>query len=204
MKRIITLILVFYLTSLMLSAQNRISYSLDFVAGVGVEKGPLVSFAPEFVAQYNLGGFVMGVGAGARYARPCYEYDTRHSRSFKNELDIPVFIRLGYGKAKLFANVDAGYAIGILGYDTENRDLLINRSTSKRVYPYDGLFFEPHFGWRFGQRSALALGVLLQQSTILNLYERKDVIAGKEETVFYGKDTNSFSPAITLRYVVGF
>ena len=115
-----------------------------------------------------------------------------------------VFIRLGYGKAKLFANVDAGYAIGILGYDTENRDLLINQSTSKRVYPYDGLFFERHFGWRFGQRSALALGVLLQQSTILNLYERKDVIAGKEETVFYGKDTNSFSPAITLRYVVGF
>ena len=204
MKRLISLVLVFCVTSLMLTAQNRVSYTLEFVAGVGVDKGPLVSFSPEFVGQYNWGGFIIGAGAGARYARPCYEYDAKHGRDFKNELDIPVFLRLGYGKAKFFANVDAGYAVSILGYDINNRLSTTNQSTSKKNYLYDGLFFEPHFGWRFGQRSALALGVLLQQSTVQKLYEGKDVIDGKEETVTIGKYTNSFSPAITLRYVVGF
>ena len=58
-------ILILSVASFTLSAQNRMSYSLEFVAGVGVEKGPLATFTPEFIAQYNLGGFTIGAGAGA-------------------------------------------------------------------------------------------------------------------------------------------
>ena len=202
MKRLFLLVFVFGVTSLTLSAQNHMSYSMEIVAGAGVGKGPLVTFSPEFVASYNLGGFVVGAGAGARYARPCYEYGSINGRSFQNELDIPVFLRLGYGKAKFFVHVDAGYAVGILGNYTEDKDLLTNQSIFKRDYTYDGLFLEPHFGWRVGQRSALALGILLQQSTILELSHGKEVIGGKEETVAYGNNTNKFSPTITFRYVL--
>ena len=87
MKRLISLGLVFCVTSLMLTAQNRMSYSLEFVAGVGVDNGPLVTFSPEFVAQYNWGGFIIGAGAGARYARPCYEYNPRSIRCIDKLLD---------------------------------------------------------------------------------------------------------------------
>lgn len=197
-------ILILSVASFTLSAQNRMSYSLEFVAGVGVEKGPLATFTPEFIAQYNLGGFTIGAGAGARYARPCFVYDTTHGRDFQNELDIPVFLRLGFGKSKFFANVDAGYAFGILGYDTEAEEWSTPRPIFERNYPYDGLFFEPHFGWRLGQQSALALGVLLQKSTVHNQDRGKEVINGKEETVFYISDTNEFTPTITLRYILAF
>ena len=134
MKKVLIL-LVLCFASLSLTAQNRMSYSLEFVAGVGVERGPLATFTPEFVAQYNLGGFIIGAGAGARYARPCQVKDSKHGRWFQNELDIPVFLRLGFGKARFFANVDAGYAVGILGYDTEAKEWSLPRSFIEKNYP---------------------------------------------------------------------
>ena len=189
------LLLILGLVSFSLSAQSRMSYSLEFVAGVGVGKGPLVSFSPEFVAQYNLGDFVMGVGAGVRYARPCKVYDTKHGRGFHDEVDIPVFLRLGFGKSKFFTHVDAGYAIGVLGYP--GVDYVPG---AKKDFLYDGLFVEPQVGLKVGRRGAFALGVLLQQSDWHN-----QVWELFTTTTVYVRDTkNAFTPAITLRYVVGF
>ena len=70
------LLLVLGLASFSLSAQSRMTYSWEFVAGVGVGKGPQVSITPEFVAQYDLGGgFRIGAGVGTRFARPCLQSD---------------------------------------------------------------------------------------------------------------------------------
>lgn len=194
MKKTI-LFFVTFLATIAVSAQSRMSYSLEFVAGVGVGKGPQVSFSPEFVAQYNLGDLVMGVGAGVRYARPCKVYDTKHGRGFHDEVDIPVFLRLGYGKSKFFTHVDAGYAIGVLGYP--GVDYVPG---AKKDFLYDGLFFEPQVGLKVGRRGAFALGVLLQQSDWHN-----QVWDVGETTTVYVRDTkNAFTPAITLRYVLEF
>lgn len=195
MKRFI-LILVLGAASFTLSAQSQMSYSLEFVAGVGVGKGPLATFTPEFVASYNMGGFIIGAGVGARYARPCDLYDSKHGRGFQNELDIPVFLRLGFGKAKFFANVDAGYAICVIG-----RSGIDYVPGEKKYMPYDGLFVEPHVGLKVGRRSALALGLLLQQSSWHN--QVWDGVG--ENAVIYVHDyKNVFTPAITLRYALSF
>ena len=200
------LLLVLGLASFSLSAQSRMSYSLEFVAGVGVGKGPQVSFSPEFVAQYDLGGgFRIGAGAGTRFARPCLQYFTEfgsHHRSFCNELDIPVFMRLGYGKEKLYANMDVGYAICALtlydwGWAGDGW------SEGRKEPSYDGFFIEPQVGWKVGRRSALALGLLFQQSAVSD-YVKLHV---DTPTISYGHKItalNVFTPAITLRYVVGF
>ena len=200
------LLLVLGLASFSLSAQSRMSYSLEFVAGVGVGKGPQVSFSPEFVAQYDLGGgFRIGAGVGTRFARPCLQYITRNgskSRDFCNELDIPVFLRLGYGKEKLYAHLDAGYAICALTlYDWGwAGDGWVE---GRKEPSYDGFFIEPQVGWKVGRRSALALGLLLQQSAVSD-YVKLHV---DTPTISYGHKItalNVFTPAITLRYVVGF
>ena len=200
------LLLILGLASFSLSAQSRMSYSLEFVAGVGVGKGPQVSITPEFVAQYDLGGgFRIGAGAGTRFARPCLQYFTEfgsHRRSFCNELDIPVFMRLGYGKEKLYANMDVGYAICALtlydwGWASDGW------GEGRKEPSYNGFFVEPQVGWRVGRRSALALGLLLQQSAVSD-YVKLHV---DTPTISYGHKItalNVFTPAITLRYVVGF
>ena len=199
------LLLVLGLASFSLSAQSRMTYSWEFVAGVGVGRGPQVSITPEFVAQYDLGGgFRIGAGVGTRFARPCLQYITRNgskSRDFCNELDIPVFMRLGYGKEKLYANLDAGYAIGALAlFDW-------GWCPGGRTEPiYNGFFVEPQVGWRVGRRSALALGLLIQQSTVSNHVTTENGTWGdpsysiREEV----NTLNVFTPAVTLRYVLGF
>ena len=199
------LLLVLGLASFSLSAQSRMTYSWEFIAGVGVGKGPQVSLTPEFVAQYGFdGGFRIGAGAGTRFARPCLQYFTEfgsHSRSFCNELDIPVFLRLGYGKEKLYANLDAGYAIGALAL------FFFVLKPGGRTEPiYNGFFVEPQVGWRVGRRSALALGLLFQQSTVSNHVTTEYGTKGDPSYSIGSKVTalNVFTPAITLRYVVGF
>ena len=200
------LLLVLGVASLSLSAQSRMTYSWEFVAGVGVGKGPQVSITPEFVAQYDLGGgFRIGAGVGTRFARPCLQYITRNgskSRDFCNELDIPVFMRLGYGKEKLYANIDVGYAICALTF--YDWGMASDGWGEGRKEPsYDGFFIEPQVGWKVGRRSALALGLLLQQSAVSD-YVKEHV---DTPTISYGHKItalNVFTPAITLRYVVGF
>ncbi|MBR5077017.1 MAG: hypothetical protein IKX28_08440 [Bacteroidales bacterium] len=200
--------LVLCLASFSLLAQSRVSCSLEFVAGVGIGKGPLATFAPEFVAQYDLGGgFRAGAGAGVRYAKPCLQYVTRDgspSRTFCNELGIPVFLRLGYGKERFYANLDAGYAISVLSYYAPDRPQYYasgsTPSEGKKEFHYNGLFVEPQVGWRIGRRSALALGLLLQKSVVINQVttQHSDFIYSE------GKKLNVFTPAVTLRYVLGF
>ena len=205
MKRNLISLFVMFLASITLSAQSGMTYSWEFVAGVGVGKGPQVSITPEFVAQYDFGGgFRIGAGAGTRFARPCLQYITRngsHSRSFCNELDIPVFMRLGYGKEKLYANLDAGYAIGALAlFDW-------GWKPGGRTEPiYNGFFVEPQVGWRVGRRSALALGLLIQQSTVSNHVTTEYGTWGDPSYSIRGEvnTLNVFTPAVTLRYVVGF
>ena len=199
------LLLVLGWVSLSLSAQSRMSYSLEFVAGVGVGKGPQAMFTPEFVAQYDLGsGFGIGAGVGTRFARPCLQYITRNgskSRTFSNELDIPVFLRLGYGKEKFYANLDAGYAIGALSFYG------LGMIPGGRKEPnYNGFFVEPQVGWKVGSRSAFALGLLFQQSIVSNHVTTETGTWGDPSYSTSSKVTtlNIFTPAVTLRYVLGF
>ena len=200
------LLLVLGLASFSLSAQSRMTYSWEFVAGVGVGKGPQFSFTPEFIAQYDLGsGLRIGAGVGTRFARPCLQYITKNGssprRTFCNELDIPVFMRVGYGKEKLYANLDAGYAIGALAlFDW-------GWKPGGRTEPiYNGFFVEPQVGWRVGRRSALALGLLIQQSTVSNHVTTENGTWGDPSYSIRGEvnTLNVFTPAVTLRYVVGF
>lgn len=206
MKKTI-LLLVLGVASLSLSAQNRMSYSLEFVAGVGVGKGPQAIFTPEFVAQYDLGGGLrIGAGVGTRFARPCLQYITENGssprRKFSNELDVPVFMRLGYGKEKIYANLDAGYAIGALSF----YDAGWGGQGRKKEPSYNGFFVEPHVGWKVGRLSAFALGLLFQQSTVSNHVTTEN---GTLNDPSYSTSTkvttlNVLTPAITLRYAVGF
>ena len=199
MKKILGL-LILCLTSFSLQAQNRFSYSAEVAAGVGVGRGPLATVTPQFVAQYELGGgFELGTGAGLRFALPCLQYITKngtHERTFCDEFDIPVFLRLGYGK-KFYANVDAGYAIGILSYYGSGWV-----PGGKKDPCYNGFFVEPHFGLRLGRHSALALGVLLQQSVVSNYVQ---TVTGTMGDSSYSQSATVstrklLTPAITLRY----
>ena len=189
------LCVVLSLVSTSILAQGRFSSSLEVSAGAGVERGPLVTAAPHLVAQYEIGNcFKIGVGAGVRFACPCHTYTNWNGtlrRTFNNELDIPVFVRLGYEERNLFADVDAGYAIGIFA----RLDPGVVPG-GKKEPSYDGLFVEPQVGVKFGRYSAFALGVLLQQSHIIN--DVTKVSATMSETKVTHQ--NVFTPAITLRY----
>ena len=200
------LLLVLGLASFSLSAQSRMSYSWEFIAGVGVGKGPQFSFTPEFIAQYDLGsGFKIGAGVGTRFVRPCLQYITKNGssprRTFCNELDIPVFMRVGYGKEKLYANLDAGYALWALSFYGAGWD-----GEGKKEPNYNGFFVEPQVGWKVGRRSALALGLLFQQSTVSNHVTTENGTWGDPSYSIRDEvnTLNVFTPAVTLRYVLGF
>ena len=201
MKKSITVIILL-LSSWALLAQSRFSCSFEVTAGAGIWKGPLFTVAPEFVVQYDFGaGFKVGAGTGARYSMPCLQYITKNGafqeRSFCNELDIPVFLRFGYGKEKLYANLDAGYAIDILSF--YGSDWIPG---GKKDPCYNGLFFEPQIGWRMSRRSALALGILLQQSTVERYVKTESGERGTPSHSISADVYNQhlFTPAITLRY----
>ncbi|MBQ3722227.1 MAG: hypothetical protein II851_00800 [Bacteroidales bacterium] len=205
MKKIVCLIAL-CLAAISLQAQGNMSYSLELVAGAGVGKGPQFIVTPEFVAQYQWdGGFRTGLGAGIRYARPIVSYTVKNGKhthsTFSNEVDIPVFLRFGYGKGKLFANLDAGYAIDILSfYDSDWYP------GGKKDPTYNGLFLENQLGWKFGRHSALALGLLLQQNIVT---DRTIVEIGTIDSPDYKLSEASvghkqLTPAITLRYVLLF
>ena len=204
MKKIISLILL-CLATVSVPAQNHFSFSAEIAAGVGAGRGPLVAVTPQFIAQYELGGgFKLGAGTGLRFARPCLQYITRNGipeRTFCDEFDIPVFLRLGYGMEKIYANVDAGYAIGLLsfyGYGWV--------PGGKKEPCYNGFFVEPHIGMRMGRHSALALGVLLQQSIVSNHVNTETGTMGDPSysTTSTVTRQNLLTPAITLRYAFVF
>ena len=186
MKRIKIILVCFLLclAGLSLQAQDRWIYSAELTAGVGFKQGPLFFVTPQFTAQYPLGGgFTAGAGIGFRIGRPCYQYSVLNgsgSRSFRTELDIPLYLRLGYGKEHFFAHLDAGYAVGI--------------------FTRYGFFFEPQLGWKFGRRSALALGFLLQRSQFIDSWEERDGASSSQKS----QSRKQFTPALTLRYSILF
>ena len=206
MRKSLLLVLYLITSAFSLSAQSRFSYSVELSVGAGVWKGPYFTIAPEFVAQYDLGaGFKVGAGTGVRFAMPCVQYNTwedgTHSRDCSVELEIPVFLRLGYGVKWFYLNFDAGYTIGIYSA------LGPGRNGGSKVDPcYNGFFFEPQLGGRFGRRSSLALGLLWQQSRVQS-YDK--IVSGTPDTPSYSESVQVrthrlFTPAITVRYGVAF
>ena len=201
MKKIFCL-LILCLATISLKAQDHFACSLEVTAGVGIGRGPLVTAAPQFVVQYGLdGGFKLGAGAGIRFAKPCLQYITSNGadkhRTFCDEYDIPVFLRLGYGREKFFANVDAGYAIGLLSF--YGRGWVPG---GRKEPCYNGFFVDPHVGMRIGRHSALALGVLLQRSIVS---DHAHTESGTMDDPSYSVSVTVarqklLTPAITLRY----
>lgn len=195
-------ILILCLACFTLQAQELFSYSVDVTVGVGVGRGPLATVTPQFIAQYELGNnFRLGAGVGTRFAVPCVQYITRngkYERSFCYELDIPVFLRVGYGKGKIYTNVDAGYAIGALsiyGFDWVPGGM--------KEACYNGFFVEPHIGLKLNPHRALAVGVLLQQSLVSDYVTTVTGTMGDPSYSFTQTVTtkNHFTPAFTLRYI---
>ena len=208
MKKIVSLF-AFCLLVFTMQAQDRFSYSVELEAGLGIGRGPLVVAAPQFVASYDLGnGFSMGAGVGFRYSMPQQTYYTvdgkrsnktplgLHGYPFGTELDIPVFLRFGYGRDRLFAALDAGYSVGLVSSLGEG--YLPDGITDPY---YDGFFVNPHIGWKFGRHSALALGVLLQQCVIA---EHNTVTRGGTSIKSGSQTHRRFPAAITLRYAFAF
>ena len=194
MKKVI-FILALLLTVIPLSAQRRISFSVELEAGAGVWKGPLFTVSPEFVAQYGFSnGISVGAGAGVRYSMPCLQYITTNGtprRKFINENDIPVFLRVGYSKNMFFANLDGGYAIGV--YSFYGKDWTPGGKTESK---YNGFFIRPHAGLNLGRGHSLSLGVLLQQSTVKNQVSSTTA----ESATSVVTTEHHLTPAITLRY----
>lgn len=196
MKKILTLILC--LASVSAWGQNSYISSLEFVGGVGFGKGPKMILAPQYVGQMDFGGFRVGAGVGLRYAKPLREEVTKNgasSREYNNEFDIPVFLRLGFGGEKVYVNVDAGYSLGAIAFYEESMD---GGSVADKCY--SGLFVDPQIGWRFSQKSALAIGMLLQQGVIGNRVTTQSGDSFSQE--FHRK--KEFTPALTLRYALSF
>ncbi|MBQ6954090.1 MAG: hypothetical protein IJP81_09315 [Bacteroidales bacterium] len=194
-KTIIALLLC--LASVAMSAQGRFSFSIETEAGVGIVNGPMPVVTPEFVVQYAFsGGFHLGAGVGVRYERPCESYNIKNGvfqgRSYlSGELDIPLFLRLGYGKDKLYANLDAGYAIGIISF--EGHYAMPGGQNA-------GFFAEPHVGWRFNRHHALALGLLVQQCDV----SHRTTTGNSGETLSTNVYKQDVTGAITLRYAYSF
>ena len=189
------LFLALCLLTLSAQAQDRWDYSVEVVAGVGMGHGPLAVVTPQFVAGYDLGnGFKVGAGAGIRLAKPCLQYITRNGtldRTFCNEMDLPVFLRLGYGKQRFYAHIDAGYAVGVLSFYGA-----AGYSVGKMETVYKGFFVDPHVGMKLGRRGALALGVLFQQSVV----DDQVLTLSGNSTSQTSIRRNLLTPAINLRY----
>lgn len=200
MRKILCLI-VLSLVAVSMMAQGRFSNAFEISAGTGLARGPLVVVTPQYVAQYNLaGGLYFGAGAGLRIAAPCFRYSIRNGEydgsSYIEELDIPLFLRAGYKDSKLFASIDAGYAVCALAFTFGSAPggLLESR--------YGGLFFEPHIGIALEHNRFLSLGMLWQKSRV------QDAITTESPNHSSVSQTvttrNIFTPAITLRYGVSF
>ena len=198
MKRVVCFILV-GLAAFSLQAQGYINYSLEVSAGAGFGRGPQALVEPQFVAQYGLGGgFKIGAGVGIRAAKPCFQYVTRNGeseRNFCNEVDVPLFLRLGFGGEKLFAQIDAGYALSAISL--YGSDYVPG---GKKDPCYKGLFVEPQIGWNVGSRSSLALGILLQKSAVMDHVTTMSGSALSPSVTGTVQKQELFTPAITLRY----
>ena len=101
----------------------------------------------------------------------------------------------------MFLKLDAGYSIGLYGHYQSGVE-----PGGKKAPSYYGLFFEPHIGVKFGKRSALALGVLLQKSTVSAHVITETGTMGDPSWSSTGEVSTQrvLTPATTLRYCVSF
>ena len=204
MKKLLSLLLC-CLVALSLQAQVRDYRSLEVMTGVGLARGPRVYVTSQYIAQFDMGGGLwLGAGFGLRIGRPCVQYVTKggkHERRFCNEYDVPLFFRCAYRGSRYYAAADFGYAMGV--YSFYGREW---EPGGMRVPCYDGIFVEPHLGVHLGRYSVLALGVLLQRSTVV---DTNSIESGTPGTALYSVKTESIkrnvlTPAINLRYGVIF
>lgn len=189
-----------------LGAQNGFKYSVEIEAGAGIKKGPRSLVSAEFTAAYSFnGGFEAGCGVGIRNAEPCFQYiiknGTPTKKSFCDEQDLPIFARIGYIKDWFIANIDAGYSFGL--YGRYKKDWLPG---GQREPCYSGPFIHPRVGVRFGVRSKLSLGVLLQNSTVSTHVETETGTWGDPSwsSVSVVSTQQELTPALTLSYGICF
>ncbi len=179
-----------------LYAQSRLSYSIEYNLGYGLGKGPLTSVGTTLVLQYDLGADLnAGAGIGWRIALPCFQYTTTNGSATKKnycmDFDVPLFVRLGYSTGYFFTNVDAGYAIGLIGLYIQG---LLPGDLKDTAY--SGLFIEPQIGWNINKKRSLAIGCLIQHSIVHNVE-----ITREEGSIYrHSWPEGLYTPTLTLRY----
>ena len=203
MRRSILVILAMLVT-LSATAQKKVVLSIEQEVGAGLAKGPVCFSTTEFVAALPMGEvFSVGVGAGLRFGLPTHTYSIVHEAGQKDktrrtpcmELDIPVFLRLGCTFSIVIAQVDLGYAPGVLAMTRPGA------IPGGKLDPcYSGFFVEPHVGLSLGAHSAVGMGILFQQGKYMN---KESVITDTDMTVTT-KTLSSFTSALTLRYAYRF
>ena len=212
MKRIL-LLLAITLVPILTSAQNRLTLSAEISTGVGVvdtdfktgigvvDREAIISITPEFVAQYNLDShWRVGAGLGIRLSSS-YKLKGFPRKNEHNELDMPLFLRVGYNLDRLYASIDAGYTLGLVarygfGFAPGGWD----------DCDYDGLFVEPQIGWRIDSRNSVALSLLLQQSTIQKRTTTENGTMGSPDysVTFKSEQVTTLVPSVSLRYAYNF
>ena len=213
MKKVLLLLAIILALPTLASAQDRLTISVEVSTGVGivdtdfktgigvVDREATISLTPEFVAQYNIDShWRVGAGLGLRIASS-YKLKDFPRKNEHNELDIPLFLRVGYSVGDIYASIDAGYTLGLVarygfGLAPGGRD----------DCDYDGLFVEPQIGWRIDAHNSVAVGLMLQQSTIQKHTTTENGTMGSPDysVTFKSEQVTSFVPTISLHYAYNF
>ena len=213
MKKILLLLAIILALPTWASAQDRLTISAEVSTGVGivntdfktgigvVDREAIISLTPEFVAQYNIDShWRVGAGLGLRIASS-YKLKGFPRKNEHNELDIPLFLRVGYSVGDIYASIDAGYTLGLVarygfGFVPGGRD----------DCDYDGLFIEPQIGWRIDSRNSVAVGLMLQQSTIQKRTTTENGTMGSPDysVTFKSEQVTTLVPGVSLRYAYNF
>lgn len=213
MKKVLLLLAIILALPTWASAQDRLTISAEVSTGVGivdtdfktsigvVDREAIISLTPEFVVQYNLDNhWRVGAGLGLRIASS-YKLKDFPRKNEHNELDIPLFLRVSYSVGDIYASIDAGYTLGLVarygfglapgGWDDCD---------------YDGLFVEPQIGWRIDAHNSVAVGLMLQQSTIQKRTTTENGTIGSPDysVTFKSEQVTSFVPTISLHYAYNF
>ena len=213
MKKGLLLLAIILALPTLASAQDRLTISAEVSTGVGivdtdfktgigvVDREAIISLTPKFVAQYNIDShWRVGGGLGIRLSSS-YKLKDFPRRNEHNELDIPLFLRVGYNLDRLYASIDAGYTLGLVarhgfGLDQGGWD----------DCDYDGLFVEPQIGWRIDSRNSVALSLLLQQSTIQKRTTTENGTMGSPgySITFKSEQVTTLVPTVSLHYAYNF
>ena len=213
MKKILLLLAIILALPTWASAQDRFTISAEVSTGVGivdtdfktgigvVDRDAIISLTPEFVVQYNIDShWRVGAGLGLRIASS-YKLKGFPRKNEHNELDIPLFLRVGYNLDRLYASIDAGYTFGLVarygfGFVPGGLD----------DCDYDGLFVEPQIGWRIDAHNSVAVGLMLQQSTIQKRTTTENGTMGSPDysVTFKSEQVTTLVPGVSLRYAYNF